>query len=81
MAERKNVKTVYNTIDGQEFEKYEEAMAHEEKLIECFDIKLLARTLSKYCQKTDCDDCAFCELFDGNCLLISEEPDFWDRYL
>lgn len=81
MVERKIVKTVYTTIDGQEFEKYEEAMVYEEKLIEGFDMKMLVRILSKYCQKTDCDDCAFCELFDGDCLLISEEPAFWDRYL
>jgi len=48
-------KTMYETIDGKHFERYDEAKNHESSLLENADVRVLAIALSDFCKsQPDC---------------------------
>ena len=67
MLERKIVKTVYDTVDGQTFESRDEAEMHEQSLLEKFDIRQLVKCIGNYCNARECKECPFCK--DNSCSL------------
>ena len=67
MTKREIVKTVYETVDGQTFECIHEAEKHEQKLLEKFEIKQLARCIGNYCVTHQCENCSFYN--DTGCVL------------
>lgn len=67
MTKREIVKTVYDTVDGQTFECRHDAEIHEQSLLEKFDVRQLARYISKHCIIHNCEECPFCN--DTDCTL------------
>ena len=52
-------KTMYETIDGKHFERYDEATEHEASLLENVDARALAIALRNFCESHRCGDCPF----------------------
>ena len=77
MLERKIVKTVYDTVDGQTFESRDKAEMHEQNLLEKFDIKQLVRCIGNYCNAHECKECPFCK--DNSCSLEVVSVAYWDE--
>ena len=73
-------KTVYETIDGQQFDIESEAKKHETEILsDCITIEAAATILKKHCKnKTSCDDCPFEHKTFYDCMLKRDIPEGWD---
>lgn len=72
-------KTVYETVDGQQFDIESEAKEHEAKIFfNCTTIEAVAAILKKYCENRVCDGCPFRHKTDHYCILKRYNPEFWN---
>lgn len=75
-------KTVYEAIDGQQFDTESEAKEHEiEIFASSIPIETVATTLKKYCEnKKNCEACPFedKDFYECECKLKREFPVNWD---
>jgi hypothetical protein len=73
-------KTVYETIDGQQFDIESEAKEHEAEILSDYiTIEAAATVLKKHCEKTmDCSDCPFENKIHYECKLKRDMPESWD---
>ena len=76
MLERKIVKTVYDTVDGQTFECRYDAEMREQSLLEKFNIKQLVKCISNYCNARKCEECPFYNV--DNCSLEALSVADWE---
>ena len=78
---KETMRPVYTTTDGTEFTDKNKAMEYEEtyeqSLLEKFDIKQLAKYISKYCATHNCEACPFYS--DTGCVLEVSSVAYWEE--
>lgn len=77
MKTKQITKTIFETLDGRQFDKKEDAKRHETSLIiNNFSEKEIALMLKQICE--DRCDCVGCSFYEGNnhCSL-NATPDTW----
>lgn len=73
-------KTVYETVDGQQFDIESEAKEHEAEIFSNYvTIEAAAAILKKHCEnKSACDDCPLKHKTFYDCMLKRDIPEDWD---
>jgi len=73
-------KTIYETMDGQQFDIESEAKEHEAEILSDYiTIETAVAILQKHCEKTgDCSDCPFEDTIYHECKLKRDMPEDWN---
>lgn len=78
MKEKQVTKTIFETLDGKQFDKKDDAKQHETNLfLNNFSQKEIAIMLREICKERV--GCAGCPFYEGRdvCVLVTTTPDEW----